>query len=73
MGDLLSRITGTSSGLNKSIRNVVDNIQDADKMFMGFAHSIKQNFSAMSVGISIAEKMSKATMDLVGATDDALT
>ena len=70
-GESLSGLVGTNSGFNKSIRNAVYNLKDADKMFTGLTASITANFNAMSIGISVVEKMSEATSALIISTDSA--
>lgn len=72
LGDTLGNIAGTTSGLNKGIQNLVSTSGNAGAMFKGFTKSLTTNFKAMTIGISIVEKMKEATMGLVYATDNAL-
>lgn len=72
VGDTLGGLLGTSSGLSASMKKLASGTLDADKMFQGFTKSIGANFSAMTIGISILEKVKEATIGLVYATDSAL-
>lgn len=72
VADTLGGIAGTTSGLNKGIQNLIAGADNAGDMFTGFTKSLKVNFNAMTIGISIVEKMKFATLGMVFATDNAL-
>ncbi len=72
VGDSLSGLLGTSSGLSASMKKLASGTLDADKMLQGFTKSIGANFSAMGIALSLVEKMVEATTALVYSADAAL-
>ena len=72
VGDSLSGLLGTSSGLSASMKKLASGTLDADKMLQGFTKSLSANFSAMSIALSLVEKMVEATTSLVYTADAAL-
>ncbi len=72
LGDTFAGLLGMGSGLSKTMANLAEATNNTENLFKGFTKSIGANFNAMSVGVSIVEKMKEATLGLVYATDAAL-
>ena len=70
-GDSMAGMVGQGSGLNKTIQNMVKSAALGKDAFSGLTTSLKKNFSIMSIGVSVMEKMFEATSKLVTNTDAA--